>query len=129
VRTDDNFPRQEMAQAVGLASAFAFPVLVRRDVHAVLEFFSRTRAPIDAAVLKVMGQIGAQLGRVRERRLAEDRLTQLAMHDTLTGLGNRALLLDHIQRAMATSRLTGAPISVLFLDLDDFKGINDTLGH
>jgi diguanylate cyclase len=58
-----------------------------------------------------------------------DELHHQAMHDGLTGLPNRALILDRIDQALARSRRQQAPIAVLFLDLDGFKGINDTFGH
>jgi len=129
VMLDVNFPRHRTAADAGLHAAFAFPVLVRHDVQAVLEFFSRTGEPIDPAMLKVMGQVGEQLGRVRERRMAEDRMAQLAMHDSLTGLANRSLLVEHLERALAGCRRSGDSVSVVFLDVDDFKSINDSLGH
>jgi diguanylate cyclase (GGDEF)-like protein len=58
-----------------------------------------------------------------------DELHHQAMHDGLTGLPNRALILDRIEQALARSRRQHAPIALLFLDLDGFKAINDTFGH
>lgn len=56
-------------------------------------------------------------------------LTMRAMHDMLTGLGNRALLRDRLTGALARSRRTGRPAGVLLLDLNGFKPVNDTYGH
>ena len=60
---------------------------------------------------------------------AEQALERLAQYDTLTGLPNRRRFNDGIAAALARSRRTGAPVALLFLDIDGFKGINDTLGH
>jgi diguanylate cyclase (GGDEF)-like protein len=64
-----------------------------------------------------------------ERKRSEVELARQALHDPLTGLPNRALFLDRLSVALDRSRRTGAPVSLLFLDVDTFKEINDTLGH
>jgi len=129
VTVDENFPRAAFARQAGLTAAFAFPVLVRRDVRAVLEFFSPVPQVLSEAFLQVMDNIGGQLGRVIERDEAEERLTYQAMHDSLTGLPNRALLIDRLELAIARAERLGHKVEVLFLDLDDFKTVNDSLGH
>ena len=66
---------------------------------------------------------------VANTETAATRLAQRATHDTLTGLPNRALVLDRLGQALSRSRHGGSPLAVLFIDLDRFKPINDTLGH
>lgn len=66
---------------------------------------------------------------VSERRLLEDRLRHQAFHDSLTGLPNRALFLDRVHAAEAASLVNGEAVSVLFLDLDNLKVVNDSAGH
>ncbi len=66
---------------------------------------------------------------VSEREDAAQRIQHLAYHDTLTGLPNRALLTDRVGSALARARRTGQIGALLFLDLDKFKRINDSLGH
>ncbi len=59
----------------------------------------------------------------------EEELSFLATHDALTGLPNRTLILDRVEQILARSRRSKTPMAALFIDLDNFKDINDTLGH
>ena len=64
-----------------------------------------------------------------ERKRSDDELTFLATHDVLTGLPNRKLILDRTEQLLARARRDGTPLAAVFIDLDNFKLINDTLGH
>jgi len=66
---------------------------------------------------------------VSEKMKTEERIRELAFHDPLTGLPNRMLLTDRLEQAMATADRNATKVAVMFLDLDDFKRINDTWGH
>lgn len=66
---------------------------------------------------------------ISERKLFEGELEYHAFHDSLTGLANRSLFQDHVKHAIDRRRRGGRPMAVMFIDLDDFKTINDSLGH
>jgi diguanylate cyclase (GGDEF)-like protein len=71
-------------------------------------------------------QLASALGR---RRKAEEQIRQLAFFDQVTGLPNRALFREQLARALDQAQRREQPVAVLFLDLDNFKRVNDTLGH
>lgn len=66
---------------------------------------------------------------ITDRRRAEDELRRMALHDGLTDLPNRTLFLDRLEQALRRRRRDPRPLAVLFIDVDHFKVVNDTLGH
>ncbi|HEY4139716.1 MAG TPA: diguanylate cyclase, partial [Casimicrobiaceae bacterium] len=85
-----------------------------------------------SALLDDQGAIVSILSFVQDvssRVEAEERLQNLATRDTLTGLPNRLLLHERLSQAISKARRTGQRVGVLFIDLDRFKNVNDTLGH
>jgi diguanylate cyclase (GGDEF)-like protein len=86
-----------------------------------------------ALCLLISGAVGfptiAWYRRTKEKQQADRRIRFLAHHDMLTGLSNRAQLIEKLENALAVLPLRGGCLAVHFIDLDHFKGVNDTLGH
>lgn len=77
-----------------------------------------------------IGQLVRSFELMREQiRESHARLHQLAHYDSLTGLPNRSMFLDRLEHAIAHAHRAGKPLGLLFLDVDNFKAVNDTLGH
>lgn len=66
---------------------------------------------------------------ISERVRAQETIQRMAYYDSLTGLPNRTLFFDRLDTQLARSRRSGSPFAVIFIDIDDFKVVNDTLGH
>jgi len=134
---DTTMPRfSEAAAAAGLGAVFSFPLRHAGIPLGALELYAE--APVELS-LEELG--GAQtladvvasyllIARRRDQAIATAAsLSDAAMHDHLTGLPNRRLLRDRLEQAVDRSLRSGVPFGVLFCDLDDFKGANDTYGH
>ncbi len=91
-----------------------------RHVHEQAEVSWRDGCPV-----RMLGTVHD----ITERKLYEERLSYLATHDALTGLPNRVLLEDRLKQAIAHAAHGGRTLAFLFLDLDRFKFVNDSLGH
>ncbi|WP_228893484.1 bifunctional diguanylate cyclase/phosphodiesterase [Pseudoduganella aquatica] len=120
----------DMAQPHGRSVWLVDDITARRaDAEAVRQ----ARDELEVRVLERTAELAganAQLqGEIVERRQAEARVHHMAYHDTLTGLPNRALLADRLDRAMLSAQRSERRLAVMFLDLDRFKTINDSLGH
>jgi diguanylate cyclase (GGDEF)-like protein/PAS domain S-box-containing protein len=116
---------------------FRAPAHERRDCRVELRLLTSTgdvrwvegfASPIVGPGGVVVGSSGT-LTDITDRKAAEARIERLAYHDALTGLPNRTLLLDRLDRALVDAKRNHKRMAVLFLDLDHFKTINDTLGH
>ena len=118
-----------MAKATSEDRAGSLPtnsLLIRRDGHEI--FIEDSVAPIHSRDGQVTGAV-IVFRDVTATRTLEEKLTHSAEHDFLTGLPNRMLLNDRVSQAIALAQRNSGRAAVLFLDLDGFKHINDSLGH
>ncbi len=110
--------------AVRSIGPFAQATLVQKMVN--LQVFNASAALCSLVLATVAAERAADIA---QRKQAEEELAHRALHDPLTDLPNRMLFMDRLSHALAGSQRRPGSIAVLFLDLDRFKVINDTLGH
>jgi diguanylate cyclase (GGDEF)-like protein len=123
--------------AVGLLLAFGALYWVRRRITQptarLMAAIEGTPEADDGADLRRNDEFGVLARTLREsdahRKELEEELRHQALHDPLTGLSNRALFKDRVERALMRHKPYEKTISVVFIDLDDFKTVNDSLGH
>ncbi len=129
VSQEPGFNRAPLVLKAGLRGAFGFPLVLGNAVLGLMEFFHRDVREPDAALIQIADSIGRQVGQFMARRQAEERVRRLAHYDELTGLPNRRMFHDRLEHALAQVQRHARPLAILFIDLDRFKNINDTLGH
>ena len=100
-----------------------------RDITAHNRAVTALRQAIETLEQRVEERTRELQDEVTERRRAEEMLRHVASHDGLTNLPNRSLLMDRLDKAIKRAHRDGNKCAVMFLDLDGFKPINDTLGH
>lgn len=135
LRSDDTEqdPRvdRDACRAIGLRSMLIVPLTYGNRVVGILKAMAGEPGRfdgIDAALLSLLSEaIGASMH--FSAVYSQDDLFLRATHDALTGLPNRALFMDRLRRVCAACSRSGPPFTVLVLDLDGLKEINDTLGH
>jgi diguanylate cyclase (GGDEF)-like protein/PAS domain S-box-containing protein len=117
------------ARDVGLRTAFAFPVCVDGETLGAIQLFSRSQREEDRDLLRIAGQLGALIGQHIARRETERRLQFVVSHDPLTSLPNRTIFGQRLGQALAQAARYDHKVALLFIDLDRFKVVNDTMGH
>jgi diguanylate cyclase (GGDEF)-like protein/PAS domain S-box-containing protein len=129
VLQDPKFRRGPAARKAGLHAALGFPVVIVEDFYGVMEFFATEVRPPNAGLMEFARQLGSQIGQFIARIEAEQNLRFVATHDALTLLPNRTMFGDRLSQALAQAHRYNRHLALLFVDLDGFKTVNDTLGH
>ena len=126
----ESFP--ELADAMRLtrlSSITATPLIADGQRLGLLVCFFSRRTEFDERYIDLQQALGRQASQTLTRLRLQRRLAFLALHDQLTGVANRQLLQVELDAAIENADGTGEPLAVLFLDIDDFKSINDAFGH
>jgi diguanylate cyclase (GGDEF)-like protein/PAS domain S-box-containing protein len=129
ISQDAALQRRALIVQAGLHGAFAFPLVASGQVLGVLEFFHRDVREPDAMLIQIAESIGSQIGQFIVRMRAEEAVKFVALHDALTHLPNRMMFNQRLEQAISQAQRHAKRLAVMFIDLDRFKVINDTLGH
>ncbi|MBI5320233.1 GAF domain-containing protein [Bradyrhizobium sp.] len=127
---------QTAARLQGAQSGASFPLFTAGNVVGVMLFVSTEKNTFTPEFVELLQRLTANIsfalenfGRAEEKRRADERIEYLASHDSLTGLPNREMFNGLLRHTIETAQRHARKFSVLFIDLDRFKVINDSLGH
>jgi diguanylate cyclase (GGDEF)-like protein/PAS domain S-box-containing protein len=126
----------ERGKEFGWGASASLPLRRKGAVIGALGLYADVANAFDEAAQNLLTEMAMNISfaldnynREFERNAAEEKIQYLAFYDSLTDLPNRRLLLDRLQQALASCMRSGREGALLFIDLDNFKNINDTLGH
>jgi diguanylate cyclase (GGDEF)-like protein/PAS domain S-box-containing protein len=129
IGSEQSFSRMQAALQAGLHGALALPIISGGKTFGVIELFGAQAIRSDEALMRLLHSLSAQIGQSFQRKLAEDQLRYIATHDSLTDLPNRSLFNERLRHALHQGTRYNRGIAVMFIDIDRFKVVNDSLGH
>ena len=115
--------------SMGQRTMAMVPLVAAGRTVGLIEITSARRNAFDSRAVELAVMLAGEAAMALENARLYDEIRHRALHDGLTGLANRVLFRDRVELAVARSQRSGTLIAVLFLDLDDFKALNDTHGH
>jgi diguanylate cyclase (GGDEF)-like protein/PAS domain S-box-containing protein len=125
----DDWPRVEAHVTDAITKGEGFDLEVRALDRDGQVRWTRTQAEVECGAGDKPFVVRGAVADISERKAAQETIEQLAYFDPLTGLSNRRLLFDRVRQAVAAAKRSGTSGALLFIDLDHFKRINDSLGH
>jgi diguanylate cyclase (GGDEF)-like protein len=119
----------EYLRDIGNRMSALLPLVAKRETIGLVELATAEPIVFDSTRLALARSMANEAAMALENARLYEELRRQALHDPLTGLANRTLFRDRVEHALERSERDGSQIAVLFLDLDDFKTVNDGLGH
>jgi diguanylate cyclase (GGDEF)-like protein len=134
IRIDVDDPAADPAEvryleSIGHRAMAMIPLVATGRTVGLIEVTATRRDAFDARAVELATMLAGEAAMALENARLYDEIRHQALHDGLTGLANRALFRDRVEHAVERSRRTKQHVAVLFIDMDDFKALNDTHGH
>jgi diguanylate cyclase (GGDEF)-like protein len=126
---ESTFAHESLITELGDSHLWVAPILWQGEMCAFIAVGSKTPLDVNDECWQEFRELASRVGIVIAAQAREEQLLVQAQYDILTGLPNRILLQDRLRQAMEYYNRTNLPIWVLFLDLDRFKYVNDSMGH
>ena len=120
---------RNLASRTGIGSLVLVPLVHNAEALGALGVSAPAAQAFSPAALEALRLVAGLAAGAVQRAEANDRLAYAATHDALTGLSNRVHFTERLEHAIASAKRHGSNVGLLYLDLDDFKAVNDNLGH
>lgn len=129
IASDHTIAFKDAALKRGYRSCVVLPLVVEDETAGVLTLYATEAGIFDQEEMGLLMDLASDIGRAMAYIDKSEQLNFLAYHDMLTGLCNRTMLHEHLTQEVAHAQRVGAQTAIVFIDLDNFKLVNDSLGH